>query len=110
MELNLRKKYFDLIKTGEKTIELRLFDEKRKNIKINDLLILKNSENKNLLNIKVINLYRSNSFENLVKLFDIQKTGFNSIEELNNCILEFFTKEKQEKYGVLGIEMRLHIL
>ena len=35
---NIKKKYFDLIKNKEKMIELRLFDEKRKLIKINDIL------------------------------------------------------------------------
>ncbi|MDD2839871.1 MAG: ASCH domain-containing protein [Rickettsiales bacterium] len=107
MELNLRKKYFDLIKNGEKTIELRLFDEKRKNIKIGDILIFKNDGDEEILQAKVINLYNSDCFENLVKLFDIKKTGFSSIKELNECILEFYTKEKQEKYGVLGIEIKI---
>lgn len=107
VELNLRKKYFDLIKSGEKTIELRLFDEKRKNIKINDILTLKNDDNEEILKVKVLNLYQSNCFENLIKLFDIKKTGFDSIKELNGCILEFYTKEKQDKYGVLGIQIKV---
>lgn len=106
MELNLRKKYFDLIKNGKKTIELRLFDEKRKNIKVGNILILKNDENNEILQVQVIKLYNSNNFENLTKLFDIKKTGFNSIQELNKCILEFYSKEQQEKYGVLGLEIK----
>ena len=39
--MKLMTKYFDYIKFGSKRIELRLNDEKRKNIKIGDEIILK---------------------------------------------------------------------
>ena len=35
--MKLMTKYFDYIKYGSKRIELRLNDEKRKNIKINEI-------------------------------------------------------------------------
>ena len=36
--LKLQPKFFDFIKDGTKRIELRLFDEKRQQININDII------------------------------------------------------------------------
>lgn len=36
--MTLKQPYFDLIKTGKKTIELRLYDDKRRKININDTI------------------------------------------------------------------------
>ena len=39
--MRLRDKVFALVKNGSKTIELRLYDEKRKLVKVGDLLTLR---------------------------------------------------------------------
>ena len=104
---NIRKKYFDLIKNKEKMIELRLFDEKRKLIKINDIITFIGSETKEELKAKVINLYKAKNFEKLSQIIDIEKTGFKSLEELIINISEFYTVEKINSFGVLGIEIEL---
>ena len=104
---NIRKKYFDLIKNKEKTIELRLFDEKRKIIKINDIITFISSETKEELKAKVINLYKAKNFEKLSQIIDIEKTGFKTLEELNINISEFYTVEKINAFGVIGIEIEL---
>ena len=39
--MKLQPKYFEYIKYGTKRVELRLNDEKRKNMKISDTIILK---------------------------------------------------------------------
>ena len=36
--LNVKEKYYNMLKQGTKTIELRLFDDKRKNIKVADII------------------------------------------------------------------------
>ena len=104
---NIKKKYFDLIKNKEKMIELRLFDEKRKLIKINDIITFIGSETKEELKAKVINLYKAKNFEKLSQIIDIEKTGFKSLEELIINISEFYTVEKINSFGVLGIEIEL---
>ena len=104
---NIRKKYFDLIKNKEKTIELRLFDEKRKLLKINDIITFISSETKEKLKAKVINLYKAKNFEKLSQIIDIEKTGFKTLEELIINISEFYTVEKINSFGVLGIEIEL---
>ena len=104
---NIRKKYFDLIKNKEKSIELRLYDEKRKLIKINDIITFINNETKEELKAKVINLYKAKNFEELSQMINIEKAGFKTLEELIINISEFYTDEKINSYGVLGIEIEL---
>lgn len=106
-QLNLQNKYFNMIKNGKKTIELRLYDEKRKNIKVGDEILFSNNENEEKLLAKVLDLHKAKSFEDLVGMVEINKTGFSSILELNEALLEFYSAEKQKEFGVLGIEVEL---
>ena len=43
-EMGLQAKYFDFIKNGTKRIDLRLFDEKRRGIKIGDIIEFTNPD------------------------------------------------------------------
>ena len=58
-------------------------------------------------NVKIVNLYRYNSFNELFDNFDITLLADKSIskEELLNELEKFYSKENQEQYGVLGIEV-----
>ena len=109
-ELKLLPKYYDYILNGTKRIELRLYDEKRRKIKIGDkICFLKESDLKESFVVNVVGLLRYNSFSDLFNDFDISILADNAMtkEELLNVLSEFYTKEKQEKYGVLGIRIEL---
>lgn len=58
---------------------------------------------------KVTGLLRYNSFEDMFKDFDIEILSDKSMtkEQLINVLEQFYTKEKQEQYGVLGIRIEL---
>ena len=43
--MTLKQPYFDLIKAGKKTVELRLYDEKRRQIKVGDEITFQNGDN-----------------------------------------------------------------
>ena len=106
--LKLQPKFFDFIKDGTKRIELRLFDEKRQQININDIIEFKREpEQIDSLKVKVIGLLKYRSFEDLFEDFPIEILSDNSMtkNELLNVLEEFYTPEKQEKYGVLGIKI-----
>ena len=108
--MKLQPKYYDFILNGTKRIEIRLFDEKRRQIKIGDKIkFLKEPELNESFNAKVIGLLRYNSFEDMFKDFDISILSDKSMtkEELISVLEQFYTKEKQEKYGVLGIRIEL---
>ena len=60
-------------------------------------------------NAKVTGLLRYNSFEDMFKDFDISILSDRSMtkEQLIAVLEQFYTKEKQEQYGVLGIRIEL---
>ena len=107
-EMNLQPKYFDFIKDGTKRIELRLFDEKRSQIELGDIIEFSKSEN-DKLKVEVIGLLRYKSFKELFEDFDISILADASMtkEELLGVLSEFYTPEEQTQYGVVGIRLRL---
>ncbi len=109
-KMKLQSNYYNFILNGTKRIELRLFDEKRQQIKIGDTIkFLNESELKESFNTKVVGLLRYNTFLELFRDFDISILSDKSMtkEELINVLEQFYTKEKQEQYGVLGIRIEL---
>ena len=109
-EMKLQPEYYNFILNGTKRIEIRLYDEKRQQIKIGDVIkFLKEPELNDSFNAKVICLLRYNSFEEMFNDFDISILSDESMtkDELISVLEQFYTKEKQEKYGVLGIRIEL---
>lgn len=106
-EMKLQSEYFDYILNGTKRIELRLNDEKRQRIKINDQIIFTNEQTKDKIITQVKKLYNEKSFESLFKNFDIKLLASlnKTKQELLNELSKFYTIEKQNKYGVLGIQI-----
>ncbi len=106
--MRLNAEPFNKIKEGTKTIELRLLDEKRKLLKINDKIEFENrTSNEKLLTI-IEKLYKYDSFEELYKHFDKISLGYNQDEDAKASDMEeYYSKEEQEKYGVVGIKIKL---
>ena len=106
--MKVQTKYYNLLKSGIKTIELRLWDEKRQLIKVGDQITFSDLSNpEDSFIAKVIALHRAPSFGKLCDIISPQQTGFTTKEELVNCLQEFYTLEAQEKYGVVGIEVNV---
>ncbi len=107
-EMKLQDKYFNYILNGTKKIELRLNDEKRSLIKLNDIINFKNEVTNETFEVKVVGLLRYNSFNDLFDDFDIEVLADKEMtkKELLDVLEQFYTKEKQEKYGVLGIKIQ----
>lgn len=107
-QMNLQSKYFDFIKNGTKRIELRLYDEKRQQIKLGDSIEFSKSENEKF-KVRVIGLLRYETFSDLFNDFNISVLADQSMtkQELLNVLQEFYTPEEQAQYGVLGIRLEL---
>ena len=108
-ELRLNDQPFESIKAGTKTIEMRLFDEKRSQFSVGDVLIFKKRSNESeILKTKIVALHKFNSFEDLYKNFNKISLGYAKDEPAHFSDMEFYySKEEQEKYGVVGIEIKL---
>lgn len=102
---------FDKIFNGTKTIELRLNDDKRKVIQVNDKIIFKHKENnKKSIVVKVIKLHCFHSFEELYNELPLLKCGYtqdNIKTAKADDMLEYYSTEQQMIYGVLGIEFEI---
>ena len=99
---------FEMIKSKIKTIEMRLNDDKRKKIKIDDIICFQNTKTEEKLYVKVINLFPCKNFNELYKLFKKESLGYKENENADpNDMLEYYSHEQIEQYGVLGIEMSL---
>ena len=110
MEMKLKPNPFEMIKIGQKTIELRLLDEKRKAIKIGSEIIFTNIATGETLNTTVVNLHPFDSFEELYKTLPLTKCGYTA-ENVENAkpsdMEEYYPIEEQKKFGVIGIELEL---
>lgn len=95
---------------GSKRIELRLYDEKRKLIKVGDQIrFLKESNLDDYFDVKVVKLLRYNTFLELFNDYDITILADKSMtkEELLSDLSQFYTDEKQKQFGVVGIVIEL---
>ena len=108
--MKLRPSPFERIKSGEKTIELRLYDEKRREIRVGDGIVFENTESGETLERIVLALHRFDSFETLYKTLPLLRCGYTEedVKDARPSDMEaYYSKEEQEKYGVLGIELCL---
>ena len=107
-KMSLQPKYFDFMKNGTKRIELRLNDEKRSQIQIGDIIEFSKSED-DKLEAEVVGLLQYKNFANLFEDFDISILADSSItkQELLDVLNEFYTPEKQARYGVVGIRLKM---
>jgi len=99
---------FDKIKNEEKIIEVRLYDEKRREIKISDIIDFKREPEKvEIIKTEVIGLLNYKTFTDLANDFPANAFGHNDTKDLIKSIFMFYTKEQEEKYTVLGIRIKL---
>lgn len=106
--MNLVPSAFRKIADGSKTIELRLNDEKRQQINVDDTIIFNNISTKDIITAQVARLHKFSDFEELYKTLPLEKCGYNK-SELDTAhytdMEQYYTKEQIEKHGALGIEL-----
>lgn len=106
--MKLKDKPFELIRDGKKTIELRLYDEKRRMVAVGDEIeFTKMTDETQKITIKVVALHLFDSFESLYKSLPLEKCGYDgdSIKTASAADMnEYYSIEEQQKYGVVGIE------
>lgn len=104
-QMKLLEKPFYHIKEGCKTIEFRLNDEKRKKIKIGDKIeFSKLPDLVEKITVEVTDLYPEENFEKLFSKLGYQKE---EIADKVNSMYTIYTKEAEEKYGALGIKIKI---
>ena len=107
-EMRLHDEPFKLIKVGTKTIELRLYDEKRQEIQVGDEIEFTNRVTDDVICTKVIAMHIYSCFADLYRDYDKISLGYEKNADANPADMEkYYSKEEQAKYGVVGIEIEL---
>lgn len=104
--MHVDARYFDLIKSGVKSIELRINDEKRQKFKEGDnFYIVKANGRLEIIKAKISELVYADSFIELFEKIDKRLAGFKNETELSclEKIYEFYSVEKEKECGVVAI-------
>lgn len=64
-QMRLHPEPFNKIKNGTKTIEMRLYDEKRRQLQLGDIIEFENRETGEKLGAQIVNFHRFASFAEL---------------------------------------------
>ena len=107
-QMNLNPEPFEQIKSGKKTIELRLYDEKRQKIKEGDRITFTNTSTGEALTRTVVKLHRFDNFEALYQALPLLRCGYTQ-EDIHTAsptdMAQYYSAEQQSQYGVVGIEL-----
>ena len=107
-DMKLHPAPFTAIRTGTKTIEMRLCDEKRSLFCVGDLIIFTNTATNEKLYCTITALYRYRNFEELYKTHDKLSLGYAKNElAAPSDMHAYYSSEQIEKYGVLAIELQI---
>ncbi|MEI3401609.1 MAG: ASCH domain-containing protein [Clostridia bacterium] len=106
-KMKLNESPFEKMKNGTKTIEFRLYDEKRSQIKIGDKIeFSKLPDLQEKLLVDVLELYRENTFEELFRnLYNDEE----KITRKTKTMYKIYSPEKEKQYGVLGMKIKINI-
>lgn len=103
---NLKDEPFEKIANGTKTIELRLFDEKRQTVNAGDYILFSNNAGKRV-SVVVKMLHRFDDFKSLYQSLDLLECGYNEsnvAQAKYTDMNEYYSVDDIKKYGVVGIE------
>jgi ASC-1-like (ASCH) protein len=107
-KLQLTVSPFNAIISGAKTIESRLYDDKRQLIKIGDIIVFTNREMPSqTISVRVTNLLHHDTFHSLFSSNNPTKFGGTSVEQLEKQVSQFYSTDQQNQNGVVGIEFVL---
>lgn len=103
--MKLKQSPFEKINNGSKTIELRLNDEKRQKVQMGDFIEFSYFPD-DKIQTRVTALHHFSSFAELYNSLPKEKLGY-TVSEIPapDHMDEYYTRDKQDKYGVLGIEL-----
>lgn len=108
--LNLNPVYFDLIKKGEKTLEGRLNDEKRKDFNVGDkITFCKEPERQESMTAIILDKYLFKSFDEMAENLDKSKLGFadKTNQQMIDTYRTFYTRNDEQKYGVVVFKVKV---
>ena len=106
--MNLHPEPFELIKNGLKDVEMRLYDDRRKPIKIGDHIEFTNNKTGEKLLCEVVNLLTFATFVELYKHYPKSRLGYRPDQKADPSDMEiYYSKDSINRFGVLAIKIKL---
>lgn len=96
MKMRLHSEPFDRIKSGEKKVECRLNDEKRRRLSVGDRIVFENRTDGKTLERTIVTIHIFPDFESMFEKFP---------EEKINDVYQYYTPEEEKELGVVAIEL-----
>ena len=110
MQIHLHPEIFEQVAKGIKTVEARVNDEKRQQLKVGDeITILKRPDEIEALTVKVTNLRTFRNFEELARHYTIEQLYSPDFTKEQYLALfpQFYSDEEIAKYGTVAIEFKI---
>ena len=109
--MKLNEKAFERIKSGHKKREYRVYDDKRKQVRVGDVIVFKKlPELRETIKVEVVKIDRFDNFREAVNVFfnDDFSNNHTSIDETVNSFYSkgYYEKEEVKKNGVVVFEIR----
>ncbi len=104
---------FQKIKSGLKTIEMRLFDEKRQALHVGDELVFQNRDSpQDTLMTRIVGLHRFATFEEMTSVLAPHLMGYTPdwdarLAAGDHGMYAYYSREDEVRFGVLGIEVEV---
>jgi len=104
--MKLQTKPFDQIKSGTKTIEIRLNDEKRQMLRVGDAIEFSlMSDPVQTIRTKVIDLEKFSAFRELFTAYPAKEYGAENQDEWE-LMYKYYSREDETKYGVIAVRVK----
>lgn len=103
--MTLQPTPFSRMKYGLKTVEVRVFDEKRSNVAVGDDVTFKlATDPAQVIVTRVVGLTRYATFQELFSAVPRSTLGMKAEEEWQG-VYQYYTKEEEQEKGVLAIKV-----
>ena len=107
-EMKIKPEYYELVKEGTKKYEVRTNDDRRKQMKIGDyILLMKEPELEERLLLEIINKIEYPNFTVLYDSLPKKDVGFEGREtaDIVQELRRFYTEEQENQIGTVAIEV-----
>lgn len=106
-EMRVKLSYFTLLKSGDKSVEFRLNDAKRKKITAGDRIrFICQNDLSTAIVLSVSDIVTSSDFDSLLKSFSPAMLGGISYEEQLSDLRNLYDMERENKNGVMAIILK----
>ena len=106
--MELQNAHFDAFRRGEKEIEVRCMDEKRRNVRVGDVIQFRKT-NGAYFKARVCEIIAADSFGELYERVTPEEIGFagKTRKEFISAMRQIYTLSRERELGVVGIRVTL---